>query len=309
MNLSQVQECLWANYESLIKYAAENSSYVKKYDINIVDIVHEAIISLVDSELSFESTEVLMKTVKKSIETISFHETRIVKTKISYTEEDEDNYLDPRKLITMERATDLYAFPDDLNQMFEMFYNSRFYKHKRIDCHKCGSASTWKMDCVTKTTLAKCRICSAHISITAGTYLDNTKLSYYKWYKLIKTACECDNISSYQLAKLLKIRQPTAWSRYRLVKSIIFETGNDPVEVLKKLLSVTVNRFIILENMPVKKYITLSPDQILDALNTSITRKMAAIKINRCDRQLTTYMTKCGISKKGKGQYYQKQIN
>jgi len=63
---------------------------------------------------------------------------------------------------------------------FDRFLFMRFEHYPNTDCPKCGY-----VDKHTKIgfELWKCNNCYLNFSLTSGTYLDNTKIEYYKWFR------------------------------------------------------------------------------------------------------------------------------
>lgn len=94
--------------------------------------------------------------------------------------------------------------PEDAKMKFEQ---TRF-EYGNPDCPNCGiidshyhlSSNQWK-----------CKNCLAKFSLTSGTYIDNTKLEFYHWWRFCYLIGELKITNSCVIAKDLDITQLSAW--------------------------------------------------------------------------------------------------
>jgi transposase-like protein len=80
---------------------------------------------------------------------------------------------------------------------------------EQITCPHCSSEHVYKFRDRKR---FKCKACLAHFNVKTGTFYEGTKLSLKKWFiAMYLDMVGCKGISSYELAKQIKVTQPTAW--------------------------------------------------------------------------------------------------
>lgn len=148
--------------------------------------------------------------------------------------DNEYNWLVPeQELADIKNQNDYYTFDFFMNNgiitesLAETFmYNIRF-KHSNLDCPNCGIVAKHY---ILKSRLHayKCKKCGKKFSITSGTYIDNTKLPYFLWFRfayLIGTMKT--GFKSPLIARDLNITQKTSFYMIRSLRNV---STKDPLD-------------------------------------------------------------------------------
>lgn len=99
----------------------------------------------------------------------------------------------------------------------EIFYRLRW--GEVIACPQCGSLHIYRPEPGQQHI---CADCDNRFSDTSGTIFHSTKLSLVKWLVAIYMFCsQSRGISSYNLARLISVSQPTAWRMLMLLRTAI----------------------------------------------------------------------------------------
>lgn len=103
------------------------------------------------------------------------------------------------------------------NNSVEIFYKLRW--NGCICCPHCGSVHVYNPEAGQ---LHICADCHAHFSDTSGTIFHCTKLPLSKWlyaiYLFVQTS---RGISSYALARMIEVSQPTAWKMLMKIRQVL----------------------------------------------------------------------------------------
>ena len=96
----------------------------------------------------------------------------------------------------------------------EIFHRLRW--GEIIACPRCGSVHIYNPD---SGQLHICADCDNRFSDTSGTIFHSTKLPLVKWLMATYMFCsQSKGISSYNLARLISVSQPTAWRILTLLR-------------------------------------------------------------------------------------------
>ena len=99
----------------------------------------------------------------------------------------------------------------------KIFYRLRW--GDRIVCPKCGSVHIYNFEVGQ---LHICADCGNRFSDTSGTIFHSTKLSLSQWLYAIYMFCQSTRgVSSYALARMIGVSQPTAWNMLRKIRVAI----------------------------------------------------------------------------------------
>lgn len=110
--------------------------------------------------------------------------------------------------------------PSDARSFIEIMR----FEYGYPDCPKCGcidnhykiSFEAWK-----------CKNCGLNFSITAQTYIDNTKLEYYMWFRFSYLIGGIGLTNSNAIARDLKVTQKTAWGMIETLRTARKETSQE----------------------------------------------------------------------------------
>lgn len=123
----------------------------------------------------------------------------------------------------MRKAIDLISISSHSK---EIFHKMRWGR-TGVCCPHCGSVNVVNTD---PDQLHRCRDCDHRFSDTSGTIFHCTKLPLAKWLYAIYLFCsQSRGISSYNLARLIGVSQPTAYRVLMLIRSVIvmeFDLGD-----------------------------------------------------------------------------------
>lgn len=99
----------------------------------------------------------------------------------------------------------------------EQYMRSIKWPDGKIVCPVCGSDRIGE---VKTRRLARCKECRKQISAKVGTIFEDSPLGLDKWFVSIWSVANCTNgISSYELARALGIRQPSAWHMLHRIRA------------------------------------------------------------------------------------------
>lgn len=110
-------------------------------------------------------------------------------------------------------------------------------------CPKCGGKSVHEL--ASRPGLLKCNrfACQKQFSLKVGTIFESSPLGLDKWFVALWSAINCNGISSFELHRVLKVRQATAWF---MTKRIMFAIGKNKEKnfekALKRIIRVPKNR-------------------------------------------------------------------
>ncbi|WP_462240665.1 IS1595 family transposase [Ferruginibacter sp.] len=115
----------------------------------------------------------------------------------------------------------MYKSPDQFSSLFELleYFNNEqiclaYLAEQRwqgeVECHFCKHTNVYELK--GKTKRYKCAACRQQFNAKAGTIFEDSKIPLRKWYAAIYLILSHrKGISSYQLARDLKLTQKTAW--------------------------------------------------------------------------------------------------
>lgn len=122
--------------------------------------------------------------------------------------------------------------PETLQQAIAYFSNSEqaFEAAKEfrwpggnVTCPRCGQA---KHSFIKTRRLWFCYVCKKQFTVKVGTVMEDSPIGLDKWMIAIWMLANCKNgISSYELAKVLGVRQNTAWFMLHRIREAMKETG------------------------------------------------------------------------------------
>jgi hypothetical protein len=72
----------------------------------------------------------------------------------------------------------------------------------------------------------RCKCCNRRFSLTSKTYLDNTKLELYMWWRFAWLVSEMKMVNSNQIARDIGVTQKTAWMMLETLRSAKKETSD-----------------------------------------------------------------------------------
>ncbi|MEA3245801.1 MAG: IS1595 family transposase [Gemmatimonadota bacterium] len=134
-----------------------------------------------------------------------------------------------------------HAYPESLSEAVSYFADRdrafAFMVQLRwpngVACPRCGGADPYF---VKSRYLWKCKACRQQFSVKVGTIFEDSPLGFEKWLPALWMLANCRNgISSYELARALKVTQKTAWfmlGRIRLaMQAESFERTQATVEI------------------------------------------------------------------------------
>jgi len=128
---------------------------------------------------------------------------------------------------------------------YDVFLFQRFEEYPNIDCPFCGKIN--KHYEVTDHERWKCRFCRRNFSITSETFLNNSKLQFYYWFRIVYLLVELRfPINSVLISRDLKVTQKTAYYMLITIKESLKLKGDgikyklpsniDGFEIIKSLL-------------------------------------------------------------------------
>lgn len=95
----------------------------------------------------------------------------------------------------------------------------------KITCPHCGGDRIGE---VATRRLIRCKDCRKQISAKVGTLFEDSPLGLDKWFVAVWYIANCKNgVSSYELARALGIRQPSAWFMLHRIRAAMEEGGID----------------------------------------------------------------------------------
>ena len=113
--------------------------------------------------------------------------------------------LDMDAPVTLQKAIAYFADPDNA---FQAAMNFR-WPGGNVTCPRCGEA---KHSFIKTRHLWFCYVCKKQFTVKVGTVMEDSPIGLDKWMTAIWMLANCKNgISSYELAKVLGIRQNSAW--------------------------------------------------------------------------------------------------
>lgn len=130
---------------------------------------------------------------------------------------------------------------------YHKIYCQRF-EYTNVDCPFCQTIdSHYELN----SELWKCKNCHKKFTITSGTYIDNSKLEYYHWWRFCYLIGNLKVVNSNVIAKDLDVTQLTAWRMIDTLRKarkeqsdkkfvngqevLVFEHIYEPLEILLKL--------------------------------------------------------------------------
>jgi hypothetical protein len=93
------------------------------------------------------------------------------------------------------------------------------FEYTTEDCIHCESKESYKIG-----DIWKCKSCRKKFTLTSGSYLDNTKLEYYEWWRFAYLVGEMKITNSCVIANDLGVTQKTAWGMLNLLRTARKET-------------------------------------------------------------------------------------
>lgn len=230
----KVKQILFDNYKEFIGFSKKKFANLEYQGLCHEELVNESIIAVLDVKTGFEDKETVIKYVKKSIETVGYHERELLKDfkfilqKAQFKENE-------KAVIEIDRPKPIDAPTDEFIRVYELFEKQRFgTDNEKMICNNCAGTSFYNCS----NSRFKCKICGYILSVTSGTYLSNMNLSLSKMYKLLTWICKPYKTSSYFLAKLCDLSQKTTWYRRKLILSVILNNEQYNVdEILDRLLT------------------------------------------------------------------------
>lgn len=96
-----------------------------------------------------------------------------------------------------------------------------------VTCPRCGQA---KHSFIKSRRLWFCYVCKKQFTVKVGTVMEDSPIGLDKWMIAIWMLANCKNgISSYELAKVLGVRQNTAWFMLHRIREAMRDTSNFPL--------------------------------------------------------------------------------
>ena len=111
------------------------------------------------------------------------------------------------------------------------------------DCPKCSGKSVHEL--ASHPGLLKCnsRACQKQFSLKVGTIFESSPLGLDKWFIALWSMINCNGISSFELSRVLEVRQATAWFMTKRIRIAIGENKEKDFEkALKRIIRVPKNR-------------------------------------------------------------------
>lgn len=231
----KIKKIAFDSYKELIEYSKKRFINLEYKGLAHEELVNEAIITILDVKNGFENKETVLKFIKKSIETIGFHEMNILKDYNFILKPSINNETSKPLLDVGYMPPPIDTPTDGFIRIYEIFERQRFGadNEKRI-CNNCSSTSFYSV----RGNQSKCKVCGYILSMTSGTYLNNMRISVSKYYKLLTWICKPYKTSTFFLARLCGLTQKTSWTKRKLILSVIKQNASFSTDqILDKLLT------------------------------------------------------------------------
>ncbi len=97
-----------------------------------------------------------------------------------------------------------------------------------IRCPHCGGKEVWTINSKTRGVIWRCKACLKQFSVKLGTLFEDSPLGLDKWLPAywLEVSSKKD-VSSYQLARALKVTQRTAWFMLHRIRLAMREDGGN----------------------------------------------------------------------------------
>ncbi len=162
-------------------------------------------------------------------------------------------------------------------------YGIRFQYCPHPDCPACKEIDDhWKLG--PKDTF-KCKKCHTKFSITSGTYLNNSKLEFYYWWRFAFLVGEMNITNSCAIARDLEVSQKTAWAMIETLRTARKETSEIKFTTGTQVLSFKHN-IEVLEIL-----LKQSVSHKIKKVNTELSKLKAEYKeLDRQEKQITDFL-------------------
>lgn len=110
-------------------------------------------------------------------------------------------------------------------------------------CPKCNGKSVREL--ASRPGIFKCnrKACQKQFSLKVGTAFESSPLGLDKWFIALWSMINCNGISSFELSRVLEVRQATAWFMTKRIRIAIGENKEKDFEkALKRIIRVPKNR-------------------------------------------------------------------
>src|ERR1035441_2555509 len=97
-----------------------------------------------------------------------------------------------------------------------------------IRCPHCGGKEIWTINSKTRGIIWRCKACLKQFTVKVGTLFEDSPLGLDKWLPAywLEVSSKKD-VSSYQLARALKVTQRTAWFMLYRIRPAMRENGDN----------------------------------------------------------------------------------